>query len=1010
MRLSTPCPEREVLEQLLLGLLPDATAEPLEQHLLECRSCARAVQAVQTEDTLIAAMRGQTAACDRPERELVEELISRLMSRDGPSLASATFVAPGDLAPTPRPVSEAKQELYDFLAPPQEPGEIGRLGPYRVLKVLGAGGMGVVFQARDPQLERRVALKVMRPGLVTSASARCRFLREARASAGIEHDHIVTVLQVGEDRGIPYLAMPLLQGETLEARLRREVRLAPAEVLRLGREIGLGLAAAHARGLIHRDIKPDNIWLEPVAVEGAPSNRRSRVKILDFGLARVFGAEAHLTHSGTVVGTPAYMAPEQAQGEAVDPRADLFSLGCVLYRACTGEVAFKGDNAMTILRALELERPKPPRILNPAVGPAFSELILKLLAKRPAARYPSAGAVVEALDAIAGGRAGVIRLSRRRLHTALAAAVVLAVLGAAGFLLGPSLVHRGSDQVPSLDEAAAPGAGARAGRNQPGLFRPCHFAPARNYAVGKKAYCVAAGDFNGDSKPDLAVTYGDSVAMFLNNGDGTFRRVGDLMAGSNPWGVVVGDFNGDGILDLAVTREKAHCVSVYQGRGDGTLQAPRDYATGPRPQGLACGDFDGDGKLDLAVATQSGMSVLLGDGDGTFRPAVQVPGPKGAISVAVADFNGDGKSDLVISSGDSDTVRVLMGDGDGTFRPGVPYAVGSGPGVIVVADFNGDGVADLAVENVGSNNVSVLLGNGDGSFRPAVSYPAGASPGGLAVADFNGDGKADLVVANHNSSNVSVLLGNGDGTFRPALHYAAGWTPAGVAVGDFDGDGRPDVVVANYQDGDLSVLLNRRPVPHFRLGTKFDVRAGDGVAVAATAVDADGNPDTHYTGTVRLACTDGKAVISHNGPTLKPEDNGVWSFGVNLKTAGTHTLTVSERQDESRLGTITILVKARPATHLSISAPAASKAGEAIRVTLIARDAFENHDADYLGTVRVTSSDPKAMLPRDYKFVETDNGGRWLPVTLRTPGAQTITVTDVVTGTISGEAKVNVAP
>jgi serine/threonine protein kinase len=282
-------------------------------------------------------------------------------------------------------------ELYDFLSPPQGPDELGRLGPYRILKVLGAGGMGVVFQAEDPQLQRLVALKAMLPTLAARATSRRRFLREAQAAAALEHDHIVTIHQVGEDRGVPYLAMPLLRGEALEARLRRQDRLAPAEILRIGRETAEGLAAAHARGLIHRDIKPANIWLE---------GERGRVKILDFGLARWAGAESNLTQQAVVLGTPSYMAPEQANGQGVDARGDLFSLGCVLYRLCTGRLPFKGTDAISALMAAATEHPKAPHQLNPEVPRALSGLVLQLLAKRPDDRPASAQVVVQELEAI----------------------------------------------------------------------------------------------------------------------------------------------------------------------------------------------------------------------------------------------------------------------------------------------------------------------------------------------------------------------------------------------------------------------------------------------------------------------------------------------------------------------------------------------------------------------------------------------------------------------------------
>jgi serine/threonine protein kinase len=166
-----------------------------------------------------------------------------------------------------------------FLAPPQSADELGRLGSYRILEQLGAGGMGVVFLAEDPQLRRKVALKVMSPALAAEATARQRFLREAQATAALHHDHVITIYQVAEDRGMPFLAMELLPGESLEARLRREGRLPLSETLRIASEIAAGLEAAHEQGLIHRDIKPANIWLE------ARRGRSSRVKILDFGLA-----------------------------------------------------------------------------------------------------------------------------------------------------------------------------------------------------------------------------------------------------------------------------------------------------------------------------------------------------------------------------------------------------------------------------------------------------------------------------------------------------------------------------------------------------------------------------------------------------------------------------------------------------------------------------------------------------------------------------------------------------
>ncbi|OAI41003.1 hypothetical protein AYO40_00545 [Planctomycetaceae bacterium SCGC AG-212-D15] len=289
------------------------------------------------------------------------------------------------------------------------------LGPYRIVKVLGRGGMGVVFQAEDPQLKRPVALKAMKPALVVRESLRKRFLREAQAAAAIKHDHIVTIFQVGEDRGIPYLAMELLEGESLDARIRRKGILPTAEVLRTGCEIASGLAAAHERGLIHRDIKPANIWLESISsssmgvclgtagIRDEPRTVNYRVKILDFGLARTIDDEVHLTQSGLIVGTPSFMAPEQTRSEPIDHRCDLFSLGCVLYLLSTGRMPFDGRDIMSTLMAVATFEPARPSAINGSIPSELSDLIMRLLAKDREHRPASAQEVVATLQRLERG-------------------------------------------------------------------------------------------------------------------------------------------------------------------------------------------------------------------------------------------------------------------------------------------------------------------------------------------------------------------------------------------------------------------------------------------------------------------------------------------------------------------------------------------------------------------------------------------------------------------------------
>ena len=287
-----------------------------------------------------------------------------------------------------------------FLSPPQAKDELGRLGGYRILRVLGEGGMGLVLEAEDVRLKRRIALKVMRPEIAHREANRTRFLREAQAAAAVEHLNIIPIHQVGEENGVPFIAMPFLKGEPLNERLKRS-RLHVHEILTIGWQTALGLAAAHARGLIHRDIKPGNIWLEEVVNDagdpGEAAATLTRVRILDFGLARLDDEEVKLTASGAVMGTPAYMPPEQAGGETVDHRADIYSFGAVLYEMATGQPPFTGKTILALLSSLAMDIPAEPAQLNSQLPPALSQLIMKLLEKDPANRPQSTKAVAESL-------------------------------------------------------------------------------------------------------------------------------------------------------------------------------------------------------------------------------------------------------------------------------------------------------------------------------------------------------------------------------------------------------------------------------------------------------------------------------------------------------------------------------------------------------------------------------------------------------------------------------------
>lgn len=339
-----------------------------------------------------------------------------------------------------------------YLTSSTNPKSLGRLGHYEILEVVGRGAFGTVLRAYDEKLQRVVAIKVLAPEIAATSPARKRFLREARTSAAIRHEDVVAIYAV-EDGPIPYLVMEFIPGQTLQQRLDEHGPLDLPDVLRLGKQIADGLAAAHAQGLIHRDIKPGNILLEGGVTE--------RVKITDFGLARTTD-DASMTQSGMIAGTPLYMAPEQARGERLDQRADLFSFGSVLYQMLSGRPPFRAANTVAVLKRVVEDTPRPIREIIPEVPPWMCELIGHLHAKNPDDRYSTAQRVSEllarCLEDLQAGRtpqipsphssatpqdanaargplrvapvpARAVRLSRKRFWPTVAAAGLLLLIG-----------------------------------------------------------------------------------------------------------------------------------------------------------------------------------------------------------------------------------------------------------------------------------------------------------------------------------------------------------------------------------------------------------------------------------------------------------------------------------------------------------------------------------------------------------------------------------------------------
>jgi serine/threonine protein kinase len=345
--------------------------------------------------------------------------------------------------------AEPQRELkLDFLGPPSHPEMLGRLGRYEIERVIGRGGMGVVLKAFDTELNRPVAVKVLAQHLAYSGAAKQRFAREAKAAAAVVHEHVVAIHNVDADRDIPFLVMQYISGKSLQARVDREGPLDPKEILRIGIQTAAGLAAAHEQGVIHRDVKPANILLE---------NGVERVLLTDFGLARTVD-DASLTHTGILTGTPHYMSPEQANGDVVDHRTDLFSLGAVLYFMATGHPPFRAERAMGVLNRICHEPHRPVRQINSDIPAELASIIDRLLEKKPSQRFATAGEARDALTQLLArwqqfGLAPPASNVRRRAAIAASVIATAAIIGVA-LMWNPGGSSRNDDRNETSERTA----------------------------------------------------------------------------------------------------------------------------------------------------------------------------------------------------------------------------------------------------------------------------------------------------------------------------------------------------------------------------------------------------------------------------------------------------------------------------------------------------------------------------------------------------------------------------
>jgi hypothetical protein len=345
------------------------------------------------------------------------------------------------------------------------------------------------------------------------------------------------------------------------------------------------------------------------------------------------------------------------------------------------------------------------------------------------------------------------------------------------------------------------------------------FQPYREYFTGPIGPSIMTGDFDGDSKPDLAAPEPSGhVTVLLGNGDGTLPAAAESDTGSGPVAITRDDFDRDQRVDLAIVNQLADTVSILLGVGDGSFLSPVDYATGDSPSAVIAGDFNGDGVSDLAVADalDDTLSVLLGRGDGSLRTRQAYATGSAPLSLVAGDFDGDGELDVASADSGADAVSVLLGKGDGRFWPHMYFVAGPGPISISSSDFDRDGALDLVLADAntpytGPGKIALLFGNGDGTFGAPVLYDAGIQAVAVTTGDFNADSKPDVAVATDLDvfGSVTVLLGNGDGTLQPQVGYPTGRIAVSVGVADFNGDRKPDLAVVNQGSNLVTILAGR---------------------------------------------------------------------------------------------------------------------------------------------------------------------------------------------------------
>jgi eukaryotic-like serine/threonine-protein kinase len=748
--MTATCPDPDTLRSVLDSSLPTGEQAEVVAHLDTCPDCQQTIEQIAAAGSSVVDLARSAGTEPKPDATSAFWPALRRIEQEiqSPALALSVTQADPEIAPS-------AEQTYAFLEPAEEPGYLGQIGRFQIAELLGRGGMGMVFRAYDACLQRTVAVKVLDPQYAKNELARSRFLREARAAAGVSHENVVIIHHVEciEAADLGFIVMQYVKGRSLQDRLDQGGPLPVREAVRIALATAAGLAGAHANGLIHRDIKPANILIE---------HGTGRVLLTDFGLARLT-EDVKLTQTGFVAGTPLYMSPEQAHGEEVDHRSDLFSLGSVLYAMLTGTPPFQGSSPFTVLRQVTDGRHRPIQDVNPAVPNGLAEIVDRLLEKNPRYRYADAAEAAAALNAeftrlpADAAVATVIRRSSRSVPMFVRSSwrrYSPSVLGGVAIVLGLLLVSEavGLTRWTLIGQRGNPPAGTAAAEPE---TPPVYTLPHGDGAVWAVAF-DRAGELIATASEGGTIKFWDAR---------TGQARGDVVAKSSVWGIAfspdgtrLATATDDGFVRLWNVKTKAqegveikHAFTVrsvaFSPKGDLLATGTRngavqvwDIETGHRVHGTAGHEgaamsvaFSHDGNL-LASAGSDKTVKVWNMSDGSPQATLQGhTGPVYAVTWHPTE-------PIVVSAGWDHTVRVWDPDGAKQLKMFEPH-----PDDIWSVAF---GPLGRNLVTAGQDRTVKWVDADDGTIKRVLRGPAapvhtvaiGQTPDGLRLAAGSRDG------------------------------------------------------------------------------------------------------------------------------------------------------------------------------------------------------------------------------------------------------------------------------